>query len=414
MHIGYFIPEFPGQTHIFLWRELGSLARMGVTCDLVSTRRPPAGLVSHDWAPAAADRTTYLFPPNAALVASSVLELLRAGPAGWWRVLREMQRADGVSAKRMLGLAFAGAELSSVARRHKWEHIHVHSCADAAHVAMFAHALHGRRYSLTLHGPLLEDYGPNQANKWRRATSAIVVSRPLYEHVQRVLAGALPPLVECAPMGLDLDVTRRNAPYAPWSGTGPARIFACGRVNPVKGHDTLIQAIARLRARGVDAVLEIAGGDDSGGAYRRTLEQLATDEGVREHVTFLGAVNEARIIDAHRQSHVFALNSHREGLPVAVMEAMAMSSPVVTTRIDGNTELVDDGTDGVLVPVSAPDATADAIERVLRDPALATRLGVAARAKVERTYGSDVNARAVVRGIEASRREARTPVLQPA
>ena len=161
MKIGYFIPEFPGQTHAFFWREMQAFQELNVKPDVVSTRRPGAGVAAHDWAITVEARTTYLIPLSLGVLFAAGFEILRAGPAGWFRVVQALCARSDVTIKqrlKLVPLAFMGAVLSSVARRRDWKQIHVHSCANAANVAMFANRLSGVGYSLTLHGPL-KDYG---------------------------------------------------------------------------------------------------------------------------------------------------------------------------------------------------------------------------------------------------------------
>ena len=84
LRIGFFIPEFPGQTHIFLWRERQALAELGIEADLISTRPPPRAVASHSWAADAQARTRYLLPLSGG-GPGIVAELLRSGPGGWAR-----------------------------------------------------------------------------------------------------------------------------------------------------------------------------------------------------------------------------------------------------------------------------------------------------------------------------------------
>jgi glycosyltransferase involved in cell wall biosynthesis len=393
--IGYLIPEFPGQTHIFFWREMNALRARGVEPELVSTRPPPQGIISHSWAQEAMARTVYLAPPGPQGLVESVFELARAAPRGWARCLASIARAQGLDAKgraQLLAFAVMGGRLAALARQRGWKHVHVHSCANAAHVAMFAHLLSGMPYSLTLHGPL-EHYGPNQREKWRFSRFALVITRKLLNEVNAELAGCLPPAVEIAPMGVELHRFVRAAPYSPWTGQGPLRLFACGRLNPWKGHKDLIDAVGLLRARGLDARLEIAGEDEAGGtAYRKDLEALIAAKGLGEAVTLLGAVSEERVRAGLESAHIFSLASLHEPLGVAIMEAMAMRLPVVVTGAGGVPELVDDGVDGLLVPPETPSVLAERLEAVARDPELARRLGEAGRAKVERSFSSERSA----------------------
>ncbi|XXF78091.1 glycosyltransferase family 4 protein [Myxococcaceae bacterium GXIMD 01537] len=316
-------------------------------------------------------------------------------PAGWARCLASIARSEGLDAKgraRLVAFAVMGGRLAFLARRRGWEHVHVHSCANAAHVGMFAHLLSGLSYSLTLHGPL-EHYGPNQREKWRYARFSLVITRKLYNEVHTELAGSLPPTVEIAPMGVELQRFVRGAPYVPWTGEGPLRIFSCGRLNPWKGHKDLIAAVELLRGRGVDARLEIAGEDEAGGtAYRKDLEALIAGKGLGSVVTLLGAVSEERVRAGLEAAHIFSLASLHEPLGVAIMEAMAMRAPVVVTGAGGVPELVDDGVDGLLVPPETPEALAAKLEAVARDAALAARLGEAGRGKVERSFSSERSA----------------------
>jgi colanic acid/amylovoran biosynthesis glycosyltransferase len=400
--IGYFIPEFPGQTHIFFWRERKQLQAMGLRPDLVSTHRPLRRLVSHTWSESAAKETIYLFPPSAGQVAGALAELLRARPAGWVRCFRAIASADvpGFSSRlRLLGLVFAGAGLARCARSKGWRHVHVHSCANAANVAMFARLISGLTYSLTLHGGL-HDYGPNQKNKWLHAAFGIVITRRLKADLEDSLKGFLPPVIKLAPMGVDLEVLTRRQPYEPWSGSGTLRLFSCGRLNPCKGHDDAVRALALLRRQGIDAHLTIAGQDDTHGCtYRSMLDRLIQELDLSGSVRLLGAVAEDIVRDELECSHAFVLASLHEPLGVAIMEAMAMGLPVVVTREGGVPELVRDETDGLLVDARSPGQIAAALSRLAADPGLARRLGAAGRQTVADRFHSGVSARVIADSI---------------
>jgi glycosyltransferase involved in cell wall biosynthesis len=285
-----------------------------------------------------------------------------------------------------------GGRLAALARRRGWAHVHVHSCANAAHVALFAHLLSGLTYSMTLHGPL-DDYGPNQREKWRHAKFAFVITQKLLREVTQELAGSLPARIELAPMGVELSRFQRSVPYAPWTGEGPLRLFSCGRLNPCKGHADLIDAVGLLRAKGIDARLSIAGEDEAGGTtYRKVLEAKLQETGLGDAVTLLGAVGEDKVKGEIERAHLFALASLQEPLGVAIMEAMAMRAPVVVTGAGGVPELVDDGVDGLLVPPQQPKTLAEKLEALARDPKEAARLGEAGRRKVETQFSSERSA----------------------
>jgi len=384
--IGYFIPEFPGQTHIFFWRERQVLAELDVVAELVSTRRPPREIASHTWAGEAEKQTDYLVPFSASDYVAALTQVLLAGPGGWLKCLGAIASASDVTLKqrlRLMAMVPVAGKLAKIAKSKGWSHIHVHSCADTANVAMLASFLSGIPYSMTLHGPTLEVYGPNQAQKWKHSAFDLVVSERLFKDIQHKLAGFLPEKVVVAPMGVNLDNIKRHNPYQPWTEGTPCRIFACGRLNPVKGHNFLIESVEMLRQQGIDVRLEIAGEDEQGGSgYHQELEQFIRDRNLSEAVELLGAVSEVRIRQGLEEAHIFALASLNEGVPVAVMEAMAMEMPVIVTDVGGTSELVTDGEDGLLLQPKQPKAMADAIETVLKDQELAVRLAARSRQKV--------------------------------
>lgn len=408
--IGYLAPEFPGQTHLFLWREIQALAAIGISCQLLSTRRPPAGIVCHSWSEEAQQMTTYLAPLGFSDSIGILAQLLRAGPARLLRCLSLVCTSPGLAMAtrfELVALLAPSAKLARIARQNGLRHVHVASCANAANIAMFASILSGISYSLSLLGPTLEGYGPNQHNKWRRAAFAIVMSQRLYRTVQQRLRGSLPELVEVAPVGVDLNAIRRAGSYVPWNASGHVQIYSCGRLNFVKGHADLITAVSMLRAKGVDARLIIAGEDEQGGAgYRRELEKIIAERDARDFVNLLGAVSEEAHRDQLAAAHVFALASLDEGISVAIMEAMAMETPVVATDVGGNSELIDDGVDGILVSSRAPEEFADALEKIVRDPVLALHLSEQSRKKIAAKFHSGISAQALAKCLAICQQQA--------
>lgn len=402
--IGYFIPEFPGQTHNFMWREREILTELGFEADLVSTKRPVKGLASHVWADDAQKNTDYLVPFTIKDFVIASTEVLKAGPTAWVHCLSVIAKAQDLSLfkkLRLFALVLISGKLAWLARTKGWSHIHVHSCADAANVAMFASILTGFPYSLTLHGPTLEVYGPNQEQKWKYASFAIVVSEKLFNAVKEKLADFLPKQITVAPMGVNLTEIKRHHPYTPWEADTPCRIFTCGRLNPVKGHNHLIDTVEMLRQQGFDVRLQIAGEDEQGGSgYHKELEKIIQNKSMSDCVELLGAVSEERIRKGLEEAHVFALASLNEGVPVAVMEAMAMAMPVIVTDVGGNSELVNNGVDAILVQSEKPEEMAEAIVRVLQDKELALRLSQASRTKILEKFHARRSAEAIAGYLE--------------
>lgn len=412
LKIGYLVPEFPGQTHAFFWREIAILEQLGVEVDIISTRLPPNQIMSHDWTKTARERTTYLFPPTSKLGAIAATSW-RSGWQGWRRVWGAIARVRGATRKqrlRLLGLAAIGAELAACGRERGWQHVHVHSCADSANIALFARLLGGITYSLTLHGRL-SDYGANQEQKWRYAAFGLVITRQLETDVRQLLAGNLPPAIAIAPMGVNVETFARTTPYRPWQGNGVCRLFSCGRLNPCKGHVDAIAAAARLRDEGWNVELAIAGEDEQGGSgYRRQLESEIAAQQLGDSVHLLGAVSEARIRAELERAQMFVLASWHEPLGIAIAEAMACEVPVVVTGSGGVRELVTDGVEGILVEPRSPESLAAAIAKLAADPETARRMGRAGRERIRQHFHSRRSAEVLVQAIAATIDASVTPL----
>ncbi|WP_255556492.1 glycosyltransferase family 4 protein [Methylococcus sp. Mc7] len=151
---------------------------------------------------------------------------------------------------------------------------------------------------------------------------------------------------------------------------------------PAKGQHILLDALALLLARGRRVHLTLVGQ----GPDRPSLEAQAGRLGPGSAVSFAGAVNQDEVFGYYAAADAFVLPSFAEGLPVVLMEAMALGVPCVTTHITGVPELIRDGIEGLLVAPSDAEGLAAAIERLMDDPALRSRLTEAGRAKVLAEY----------------------------
>jgi len=167
-----------------------------------------------------------------------------------------------------------------------------------------------------------------------------------------------------------------------------------GNIRPHKGHANLVAAMPRLLASHPDVTVVSIGGEKHEGDLPR-VRAMAAQAGVSDRLRFLGRRQDA--LDFIAAADLFANPSDFEGLPVAVLEAMALSRPVVATAVGGMPSLIIDGETGVLVPPGDPEALASGIARILDNPALAGELGAAGAKVVERDYSLE----AMVRAFEA-------------
>jgi glycosyltransferase involved in cell wall biosynthesis len=165
-------------------------------------------------------------------------------------------------------------------------------------------------------------------------------------------------------------------------GLDPARryITCVARFHPVKDHAMLLRAFARLAPLHPDTDLLLAGD----GPLREELRAQAAAAGLETRVRLLGVRGD--VPDLLRASDIFALTSVSEAASLTVLEAMATSLPVVVTGVGGNPEMVRHGAEGLLVPRGDDAACAEALSRLLGDPALARRMGEAGRRRVEERY----------------------------
>jgi glycosyltransferase involved in cell wall biosynthesis len=158
------------------------------------------------------------------------------------------------------------------------------------------------------------------------------------------------------------------------------RVALVGTLRTVKGHDVLIDAAPAVLARHPGVRFDVIGG----GPLLDTLRARASSRGVADAFTFFGHREDVR--ERLADADAVVLPSRSEGLPNAILEAMAAGRPVVASAVGGVPDVVTDGVTGLLVPPEDPAALAAALTRLADDPALADRMGVAARRAAETDF----------------------------
>jgi glycosyltransferase involved in cell wall biosynthesis len=180
-----------------------------------------------------------------------------------------------------------------------------------------------------------------------------------------------------------MHVVRCGLPFDQLPRSGPrdseAKTIICvGRLSPEKGQAGLLRAFSRLHKARADIRLRLVGD----GPDQASLKALAEKLGIASAVTFLGRLSEEQTLAEIAQSDLLALPSFMEGLPIVLMEAMALGVPVVASRVAGIPELVDDGLSGLLFAPSDWDQLARQIERLLNDQELRGAVAERGKAKV--------------------------------
>lgn len=390
--VAYLVSAFPAVSHTFIARELDALRARGVDVVTMSIRKTPADQLLSAADRTAADETFSVFPLDRARFVTAHLRAALTRPG---RYLATLRLALGMSAgglRANLWQLFYFAEsilIWSECRRRDVRHIHAHFANVASAVALLA-AEFGRsdgfRWSFTMHGYTEFDEVRRYAlaEKVRRAAFTACISDFCRSQLLKLVEPEHWKKLSVVRCGLDGVEVRALPARAAGSGpaTAPVRLLFVGRLVPEKGVLVLLHALATLRDRGVGIETVLVGD----GPYRDELERAARHLGVEGQIRFTGALTGARVAPLYREADVFCLPSFAEGLPVVLMEAMANELPVVTSRIAGIAELVDEGVNGVLLPPGRDDVLADALGRLSADPELRARWGRAGRERVLRDY----------------------------
>jgi colanic acid/amylovoran biosynthesis glycosyltransferase len=388
--VGYLIPEFPGQTHTWIWREIVWMRRWGVDVSLFSTRRPgERDRARHAFAADAEAQTQYLWPPDLGTLLRSVSWAVLRRPAGVARCLALGLTLPVEKRASVLALLPPSMILARALARGGITRLHAHSCSGSAILGMMVKRLTGIPFSLTLNADI-EWWGGAMTEKFADADFTIAITQALLEQMKTDFPNLADQQRLLGRIGVDTDRWRplEGAARSDRGGAPAARIVTVGRLHASKGHDVLISAVRHLIDAGRAVSLTIIGA----GPEREALESQVRQQGLAGTVTFAGSLSEDEIIEALRASDVFALASHAEPLGVVYMEAMAVGLPAVGTDAGGVREIITDGVDGLLVPPRDARALAGAIARLLDDPALRARLGAAGRRTIQQRFDARAGA----------------------
>jgi glycosyltransferase involved in cell wall biosynthesis len=254
--------------------------------------------------------------------------------------------------------------------------LHAHFGTNPAAVALLCRVLGGPTYSFTVHGPEEFDH-PSELSLGAKIESAafvVAISDFGRSQLYRWCAPADWPKIHVVRCGVD-DAFLRTHPEPPQGH----RLVCVGRLCEQKGQFLLLQAVGRLVQERVPVELILAGD----GPLRPSLEGEIDRLGLRNTVRMTGWLTNAQVREEMRQARAVVLPSFAEGLPVVLMEALALGRPVITTYVAGIPELVEHGIHGWLVPAGSLDALTDALRQALQAPRSALKaLGTAGAARV--------------------------------
>ena len=362
MKIAYLITEYPSVSHTFVRREILALERMGYDILRIGIRGWDGPL------PSEVDRherckTRHVLEHGLRALVLPTMQALARSPARFVSALALALRMAGRS-DRSLGHHLV--YLAEACRVLPWlrgfgaEIVHAHFGTNASDVAVLAAALGGPPFSVTVHGP--EEFGRpvNLREKIRRARFVVGISS--FGRSQLYLSAKRRdwPKIKVVHCGLERGFYEGAPPVA----DGARRLVCVGRLIEPKGQAMLVEATARVRAKGIAFELVLAGD----GPDRRYLEQRIDALGLRGTVTITGWISSGRVRDEILAARALVLPSFSEGLSVVLMEAMSLRRPVLATYVGGQPELVVHGDTGWLFPAGSIDALVAVMEECLTAP----------------------------------------------
>lgn len=387
MKIAYFVNHYPKVSHTFIRREILALERQGIQVERIALRGWDEVLPDPEDA-REQERTHYVLKRGLlALMLPAISTLLRT-PKRFWAALRLALSLSRESDRPLPYHLVYLAEASHLARwlaQNGARHVHAHFGTNSAEVALLAHILGGPSYSFTVHGPdeFLRPLG--LAEKTRRSAFVVAISSFGRSQLYARCRTEDWPKVKVVHCGLEPAFYAGAAEAI----TAAPRLVCVGRLCEAKGQILLVEATARVVAAGHPLKLVLAGD----GPLRVELEASIRKHSLEKHVRITGWISSSEVRREILAARALVLPSFAEGLPVVLMEAMALRRPVLTTYVAGIPELVRHGENGWLFPAGSVENLAAAMEDCLARPVEQLEsLGAAGFERVLERHSIDIEA----------------------
>ena len=382
--LAYLVGHYPGVSLTFILREVLLIREAGIRVETVSINpAEPSQDGFTDTEQAEQRGTFYVKTRKPLLILGDHLRCLVSRPARYIRGLMHAAWLGGTDPRTLVLhlLYFAEAVvLGEWMIRRNLRHVHVHFAVNTATVALIASRIYPVRYSISVHGPN-EFYGVEQyrlREKIAGAAFLCCIGQYCRSQLMRISDPRQWNKLHIVRLGVDPEVFRPVS--------RPSRetvsILCVGRLVPEKGQAILLQATSLLVQNGRNVHVQFAGN----GPSRQMLEELARTLDITSAVTFHGSVNQTRLRELLESTDIFVLPSFAEGIPVALMEAMSMEIPCVSTFVAGIPELIHSGQDGLLVPPSDAQLLFEALDELVQDSDRRSDLGKAGRQTVMQRY----------------------------
>ena len=386
MNIAYLMNTYPLISTTFIRREIEALERRGLTIRRYAMRKWDGVLVDpRDIAEV--ERTHYILSGNAGGLVKAFFRELINNPGGlakamgpWWSLVRSARGGLVRHAAYLMEACYFRQLMAA----DKIDHVHVHFLTNATAVAMLSRIMGGPSYSATVHGPDELTDAPllEFPQKIQHAAFIAAISNFCKSQLIRFSSIAAAEKIKIVHCGLNMDDFDTSAP--PDNQT----LVCVGRLCPQKGQAQLPAIAASLRDEFPGLKLILVGDGESRGAVEAEIARCC----VGEQVIIKGWMGNSAVREAVRNARAFLLPTFAEGLPVVIMEALALGRPVISTYVAGIPELVDAGC-GWIVPAGDADALTAAMREALSaTPEQLAAKGREGRARIEHAHDVDKEA----------------------
>jgi len=361
LKIGYLINQYPNGSCTFIRREIQALEELDVQIKRYSIRTGGIQVVEEtDFDEQ--KQTSYILGESKFTLLKNFIKTAVAEPKKIISTLSQAYKIGKHSDRGSLIYFFYVIEactLSAWAKKDGIQHVHAHFGTNPAAVAMFCANLGETTYSFTVHGPEEFDnpIGMGLDHKIAGAKFVIAISSFGKSQLFRFASYEDWKKIKIVHCGVDKSYIE-NSPR-PIKDTN--NFVSIGRLHEQKGQGVLIEAIKILKDKGREFTVQLLGD----GPLREELEEEVAKLGIQHYINFVGWANDEQIKEHLTNSKAMLLPSFAEGLPVVLMESLAMGRPAITTKIAGIPELIEDNETGWLVTAGSAQEFAEKIETVM-------------------------------------------------
>lgn len=375
--IGYILRKFPVLSETFILNEILELEAQGHEVEIFSIEKP----------------NDPRFHKNLHLLKSQVTYVSDKFGSLWEQRQKAIKNYPKGSRKAFLyalkqfnyDLAFRYLQscfIVNEAKKRGISHFHAHFATRATTVAFLASMISGIPYSFTAHAvDIFKESLSKKALQSKIENAAFVVTVSDYnkQYLSDISSASANKMIKVN-NGIDLEMFREASNRA----HSPFTFLSVGRFVEKKGHKVLVDACEILRRDGVDFRCVMIGK----GNLEPAITKAIAEKKLGDCVSLLGPKTQDEVLEQYRQSHVYVLpcttgsDGNRDGLPVAIVEALACGIPVITTPMTGNPEVVKHRHNGLMVPFDNPKETAEAMRLLIEDRDLYASLRSNARKSI--------------------------------